>query len=123
MKLEGGLRFFAPGQRGMRWITALAAGFSIVLQALVFAWHQHDLPFASRGATVIAVAASASEIPFSAEHDCPICFAIAHHGAVLVELFASPPPSGRVLQQRLPATLGDPAAPYLLFRSRAPPRV
>lgn len=106
-----------------RQVAALTGALAILVQAVLFAWHQHALPYVSRGAPVVAAAATGSATPVLADHDCPICFAVAHHGAVPVELFVPSPPNERALQQRPPATLGNLCAPYLLFRSRAPPWV
>jgi hypothetical protein len=110
-------------RRTPRRTTALLGSFAVLFQALVFAWHHHDLPFAARGSHVVVVAANGSEAPASIDRDCPICSAIAHHGAVPVDLFAVARPERRALQQVPPVTIGAPLAPYLLFRSRAPPRV
>jgi hypothetical protein len=109
-------------RRAPRRSTAMLASFAVLFQALAFAWHQHEVPFAARGSSVVAVAAAGSGMPASADHDCPICFAVAHHGAVPVELFAPLLPDGKAPRQLPPATIGDPRVPYLLFRSRAPPR-
>lgn len=107
----------------MRRATAIIASLAVLFQALVFAWHQHELPFASRGGPVLAHAAAGSGMPASADRDCPICFAIAHHGAVPVAFYMPSLPDERALQQHPAATLGNLRTPYFLFRSRAPPRV
>jgi hypothetical protein len=106
-----------------RRTTAILASFAILFQALAFGWHHHELSFASQGSPVIAVAATGSQTPASADRDCPICFPIAHHGAVPVEVLAALPLKGQALHLLPPATVGAPSARYLLFRSRAPPRV
>jgi hypothetical protein len=116
------LSLFTGSRQTPRRTTALIGSFAVLFQALVFAWHHHDLPFAVRDSHVASVAANSSGTPASNDRDCPICFALAHHGAVPVDLFAVARPEGQVLQQIPPVTIGAPVAPYLLFRSRAPPR-
>jgi hypothetical protein len=60
-------------------------------------------------------------MPAVADHDCEICFALSHHGAVSVDLFvANPPVHAPLTRSRLAAVEASPA-PYILFRSRAPP--
>jgi hypothetical protein len=60
-------------------------------------------------------------MPTLADHDCEICFALSHHGAVPVDLFLAnrplhaPPPRSRL------AAVDTSPARYILFRSRAPP--
>src|SRR5262249_39018910 len=107
-----------------RQLAALTGAFAILVQAVMFAWHHHELPpFALRGAPAVAVAATGPEMPAAADRDCPICFAIAHNGAAPAALFALSPLRGRTLQPRPPATSENLCAPYFLFRSRAPPRI
>ena len=65
--------------------------FAMLLQAVLFAWHNHPLPFSPRGAPA-ALAAAGHEAPGLADDDCPICFALSHHGAAPVDFFAAPPP-------------------------------
>lgn len=121
MKLKVGLSLFAGSRQTQRRTTALLASFAVLFQALAFGWHQHELPFAASGSAVITFAVAGSETPASTDRDCPICFAIAHHGAVPAKLFAPPPPDGQALRQVPSATVGDPRSRYFLFRSRAPP--
>jgi hypothetical protein len=60
-------------------------------------------------------------MPALADHDCEICFALSHHGAVPVDLFvANPPVHAPLGRSRLAAVDASPA-PYILFQSRAPP--
>ena len=123
MKLAADFSFFSRSRHTPRRFTALVAVFAVIFQALLFAWHHHELPFASRGAPVaVAAAATGSAAPALADRDCPICSAVAHHGAVPVELFATLLTEGSVLRQLPPPAPADSRTPYLLFRSRAPPR-
>jgi hypothetical protein len=56
-----------------------------------------------------------------ADHDCEICFALSHHGAVPVELFVANPPVHEPLRRSRLAQVDASPAPYILFQSRAPP--
>jgi hypothetical protein len=113
--------FFSRSRNTPRRFAALVAVFAVIFQALLFAWHHHELPFASRGAPVVVAAATGSAAPALADRDCPICSAVAHHGAVPAELLATLLPKGSVLRQLPPPTPADSRTPYLFFRSRAPP--
>jgi hypothetical protein len=96
----------------------------MLFQAMLFAWHHHPLPFASRSAsTTVTVAAAGQGIPELADHDCDICFVIGHHGAVPAGLFAAAPPQLAPLSRPAPPAFVGYLAPYLLFHPRAPPRV
>ena len=89
VNLEADFSFFSRSRHRPRRFTALVAVFAVIFQALLFAWHHHELPFASRGAPVVVAAATGWAAPALADRDCPICSAVAHHGAVPVELFAT----------------------------------
>jgi hypothetical protein len=125
--VESPLSFFAASRIGApssapRRITAIVGSFAILFQAMLFAWHHHPLPFSPRGAPAVAVAQTAPELPALADHDCQICLAISHHGAVPVDFFTARPAEEVPLHQPRMAAVDPPLAPYLLFRSRAPPR-
>src|SRR5271156_5974826 len=102
---------------------ALVRTFAILLQALLFAWHHHPASFHvwSAGAVTTLVAPTAPVMPASADHDCEICFALSHHGAVPVDVYAAKPPKNAPLPQTRIAAVEVPLTPYSLFRSRAPP--
>jgi len=121
VKLGADFSIFSRSRHTPRRFTALVAVFAVIFQALLFAWHHHELPFAPRGAPVVVAAATGSAAPTLADRDCPICSAVAHHGAVPVELFATLLPEGSVQRRRPPPAPADSRTPYLLFRSRAPP--
>ena len=70
---------------------------------------------------IILATPTSPALPAADDHDCQICFALGHHGAVPVEFFApSPPDQARLHQLRLMA-VDAPLAPYFSFQSRAPP--
>jgi len=96
---------------------------AILLQAFLFAWHHHAPPFhANTGSAAASKAIPASPVlPGCDDHDCQICFTLGHHGAVPVDFFAADPPEQTLLHETCVATVDTPLAPYLLFRSRAPP--
>jgi hypothetical protein len=102
---------------------AAARHFAILLQAVLFAEHHHPLPVFSQGATVPSAAAPATghNAPGRAGDDCQICFALAHHSAVPVVFVAASPPTHTALRTSASGAVGAPGAPFLLFRSRAPP--
>jgi hypothetical protein len=60
-------------------------------------------------------------MPAVADHDCEICFALSHHGTVPVDLFVTNPPAHALLRRSRLAAVDASSAPYILFRSRAPP--
>src|SRR5215469_3025701 len=84
VNLEAGFSFFSRSRHRPRRFTALVAVFAVILPPHLFAWHHHELSFASRGAPVVVAAATGWAAPALADHDCPICSAVAHDGAVPV---------------------------------------
>jgi hypothetical protein len=60
-------------------------------------------------------------MPGLADHDCEICFAISHHGAVPVNFLVAKPPEHAPLRRSRLAAVETSPAPYILFQSRAPP--
>jgi hypothetical protein len=125
------LRFFTGGWIGKpklptpRRGAVLLGVFAILLQAVLFAWHHHPLPLSSRDApAVLAAGPSAGHpTPVLTDDDCQICFALAHHSAASPADFTAVSPARHLLLRlaAIEAALA-PAASYLLFRSRAPPR-
>jgi hypothetical protein len=117
MVLIGGAR------RIGRRVAALTGALAILVQAVLFAWHHHTPAFHSRPASAHAdlSAPTSPFIPASNDHDCQICFSLAHHGIVPADFFAASPPDQAPLHRTGLAEVDTPAAPYLLFRSRAPP--
>jgi hypothetical protein len=125
--VKSALSFFSGDRIGKRLyeprrITAIIGSFAILVQAMLFAWHHHPLPFSPRGAPAVAVAQTGPELPALADHDCQICLALSHYGAVPVDFFTARPPEDVPLHHARMAAVDSPPAPYLLFRSRAPPR-
>jgi len=107
----------------VRQATALAGILAILVQAVLFAGHHHALPYrsqAAQNATSLS-APSAPAHPVSEDHDCQICFTLGHDGIVPVDFFAPTPPERAPLLHADVAAVDAPRAPFLLFRSRAPP--
>jgi hypothetical protein len=90
---------------------------------MLFAGHDHAHPRFSRATSaVVTLAATDQEMPASAEDACQICFALSHHGAVPVDLYAAAPPDHLPVLTARATAVTPPLASFLLFRSRAPPR-
>ena len=108
-----------------RRAVALLGIFAILLQAELFAWHHHPLPLSLQGTPVVLAAAPASgqPAPALADKDCQICFALSHHNATPVDFVPTPLPDPVRLQLSAVETVWAPLRSYVLFRSRAPPRV
>jgi hypothetical protein len=120
--LSIGVRLDRARQRRRR-AYALLGTFAILFQAVLFAWHYHTASFhvRSAGAAPTLAAPISPVMPALADHDCEICFALSHPGAVPVDLFlANRPLHAPLPRSRLAAVDASPA-PYILFRSRAPP--
>ena len=113
-----------PGTPALRRCAALLGIFAILLQAVLFAEHHHSLRVFSRGAPALLTAApgTGADAPGRADNDCQICFALGHHSAAPVGFVAAPPPHHRAPPASALGTVVAAGAPYLLFRSRAPPR-
>jgi len=106
-----------------RRVAALTGAFAILVQAVLFGWHHHEIPFrqhAAFGVTILAPPTSPA-MPAADDHDCQICFALGHHGALTVDFFAPSLPELRPPHQIRLAALDAPLAPYFFFQSRAPP--
>lgn len=105
---------------GPRRGTALLGIFTILLQAVLFGWHNHQLALSSRGAPAV-LAAAGHEVPGLVDDDCQICFALSHHSAAPVDFVAAP--VSWPVPPHLPAveTVWAALPFYILFRSRAPP--
>jgi hypothetical protein len=103
---------------------ALIGTFAILFQAVLFAWHHHPASFhvRSAGALPTLAAPTSPVMPALADHDCEICFALSHHGAVPVDLFVANRPVHAPLPRSRLAAVDTSPAPYILFRSSAPPK-
>jgi hypothetical protein len=111
------------GRRYAAWITIAA----LVLQLVVSAWHVHPEDFARLAAATSGNpdhASSSTTQPGAPGHeDCALCFTLhlamgsglPDAGAVALPAAAKAPPLA------MPAALHLASAPYLLFRTRAPP--
>ncbi len=119
----GGVRTDRPRVQASRRGAALLGIFAMLLQAVLFAEHRHPLVF-SRGAPTFLAAAPATghETPGRADGDCQICFVLAHHSAAPIGFVAAHLPAHATLGTSAFGAVVSPGAPYLLFRSRAPPR-
>jgi hypothetical protein len=104
---------------------ALLGIFAILLQAALFAWYHHPLPLSSREDALVLAAAPASghPVPVLADKDCQICFALSHHSAAPVDFVGAPMSGPLLLHVPSVETVWAPLRSYILFRSRAPPRV
>lgn len=108
-----------------RWrrIAALTGAFAVLVQAVLFGWHHHPIPFrqyAAFGVTILATPISPAT-PAADDHDCQICFTLGHHGVVPVDFFAPRLPELVPLHHTRLAAVDAPLAPYFFFQSRAPP--
>jgi hypothetical protein len=106
-----------------RRAAALTGAFAILVQAVLFGWHHHAILFRQHVALGVIILAppSSPAMPAADEHDCQICFALGHHGAVPVNFFAPSPPDQAGLHQPRLSSVDAPIAPYFSFQSRAPP--
>lgn len=122
VRLSIGVRLGRARQRRRR-SCALVGTFAILLQAVLFAWHHHAASFHVRsgGAVTTLAAPTSPATPALGDHDCEICFALSHHGAVAVDHFWANPPEHALLRRSRLAAVDASPAPYILFRSRAPP--
>jgi hypothetical protein len=82
-------------QASARRPVALLGILAVLFQAILFGWHHHPLPLASRGSQSIAVAANGA-VPLSpadAEDGCDICAALHHLSASPIEFVSLPLPT------------------------------
>jgi hypothetical protein len=109
--------------RHRRRAYALVGTFAVLFQAVLSAWHHHPASFHVRSAVGAESLAApiCPVVPALADHDCEICFALNHHGAVQVDLFLATRPLHAPLPRSRLAAVDTSPAPYILFRSRAPP--
>ncbi len=102
---------------------ALLGIFAILLQAMLFGGHHHSPLVSLPGVPAnLATPATGHDAPALADNDCQICFALGHHSAAPVGFVAAPLPAHVTLRTSAFGAVVYPGAPYLLFRSRAPPR-
>jgi hypothetical protein len=124
LRLATALWIDKPGTPALRRCAALLGIFAILLQAVLFAEHHHLLPIYSPGAGALLAAAPATghDAPGRAGGDCQICFALGHHNAAPVGFVVASPPLHAAPRTSALGAVVTPDTPYLLFRSRAPPR-
>jgi hypothetical protein len=125
LSFASGDRIGKPKLPAARRRAALLGIFATLLQAILFGWHNHPLPFSPPGAPAVLAAGppAGQEIPGLVDDDCQICFSLSHHGTAPVDFVAVP--VSRPVPPHLPAveTVWVTLPSYVLFRSRAPPRV
>jgi hypothetical protein len=116
--------FCSQARHNKRRAGAVLAIVALLLQAIVLAWHHHALVFASRHAPDLAGLAviASPDPPPVADHDCQICFALVHHGAVPVDFFAPAQPAAHTSRRLRTAAILVSLPAYLLFQPRAPPQ-
>jgi hypothetical protein len=108
----------------LRRRVALLGIFAILLQAALFAWHHHPLLLSSHGAPAILASgpSGSHSTPILTDDDCQICFALSHLAATPVAFATTQMPGPVPLHLAAAETIWVPVRPYVLFRSRAPPR-
>ena len=80
LRVASGDRIDKPKLPAVRRGAALLGAFAILLQAVLFGWHNHPLPFSPMGAPAV-LATAGHEVPGLVDDDCQICFALSHHSA------------------------------------------
>jgi hypothetical protein len=101
----------------------LIAICAMLIQALVFAWHHHDLRLLGHAAPGLASLSGGHAGGLAADDDCPICQTIHHQTAAPPAFAALPmPAAGGPADLRFDRAAAARRA-YLLFSSRAPPLV
>jgi hypothetical protein len=105
----------------MRRAAASFGLFAVLLQALLFGWHHHDIRVSGRLPWAVVENPAASPQALDDEDRCEICQVLHHQSATSVDFAAAPRPLA--VADRLVA--GHPAiaarSPALAFRARAPP--
>jgi hypothetical protein len=131
MRAERGMTRHAT-DRARRW-GAVFATAALLLQLFVTAGHFHPEDFGALGGGRVtsAIAGSGAGGPGSpggqpgapAHDECALCFSLQLAGSTALPDIAPPPTPSEQLAEALaaPQELRLAAAPYLLFRTRAPP--
>jgi hypothetical protein len=120
---ERGAATAARRRRGAAWLSIAA----VLLQLIASAWHIHpeDYSFLASAAVDRADHASPSTQQQGApgHEDCVLCATLQlANGSALPDTAAVAPPSAaEALPLAMPDALHLASAPYLLFRTRAPP--
>src|SRR5690349_1785625 len=101
VRLSIGVWFDRRARQRRRQAGALVGILAILFQALLFGWHHHPASFHawSSGAVTTLAAPAPPLIPVLADHDCEICFAVSHHGAVPVDFCAAQQPENALPPQ------------------------
>ena len=105
-----------PLRRPARRRVALLGCLAILLQAILFGWHHHELALPSHGAPPAAYAEGGTPLsPATAEDDCDICQALHHLRAAPGEVALLPLPGGGaspLASLKLPRRGGAQSAPF-----------
>lgn len=109
-------------RRGAAWLSIAA----VLLQLVVSAWHIHpeDYAFAATAVSGVDHALSSTPQPAAPGHeDCALCVTLqlATGSALPDGGSVAPPSTADALPPAMPEALHLASAPYLLFRTRAPP--
>ena len=102
---------------------ALVGIAAILVQALLFGWHHHDVAVPGSSGPIVSSQSSSEPLtPATAEDLCQICVALHQQNAAPIAFFLPPLPSPT-------AAANDPTVPLLVaradnrgFNARAPPR-
>ena len=102
---------------------ALVGIFAVLVQAVLFGWHHHEVPISAGGPqSVGSLVHHAPLLPAAADDDCDICITLHHVGAAPLAIAALAVPILAVA----PALRPRPAVVRRdlsgIFRARAPPR-
>ena len=113
-----------PLRRPARRRVALLGCLAILLQAILFGWHHHELALPSHGAPPAAYAEGSIPLsPATAEDDCDICQALHHLRAAPGEVALLPLPDGGASPLVFPEIAPQGRGSERAFQARAPPRV
>ena len=113
-----------PLRRPARRRVALLGCLAILLQAILFGWHHHELALASQGTMPAAHGEGSAPLsPATAEDDCDICQALHHLRATPGEVASLPLPPGAASAPALADLVLQGRGSQRAFQARAPPRV
>ena len=112
-----------PLRRPARRRVALLGCLAILLQAILFGWHHHELALPSHGAPPAVYAEGSTPLsPATAEDDCDICQALHHLRTAPGEVAALPPPADAVGASALSELVLPGRDSDRAFQARAPPQ-
>jgi hypothetical protein len=101
---------------------ALLGVFAILLQAILFGWHEHPLPVSAGHQPVLRSQGGAAPLSPSLEDEhCQICIGLHHLSAAPGEFMEFAPPPRIRSQKNAAETDPVAGAARLAFHARAPP--